>query len=324
MVRIIGVVSGKGGVGKTTVVANLGATLSNNFKKDVIIVDCNITTSHLGLYIGMYYCPVTLNDVLSGRAEIKTAIYEHLSGLRLIPASLSLEDLKGVDITKLRDALNKLTSIFGKTDIILLDAAPGLGREALATLKASDEVIFVTTPYVPSIVDIIKCKQIAEESNVKSLGIVLNMAFKEKHELTVKEVEELTELPVIATIPFDKEVLRSLSIRVPVVLLNEKSRASKEIIKLAGILIGEEIKKPNFFEWLSNIFKPKPKPSRIEEIKTTLMMPEQKIQVLEEKLEETEMPKKTEIKEEIKKIPKVIEEEKIQKKRKRSKSKKKR
>lgn len=82
MTRIIGVISGKGGVGKTTVVANLGVILASEFKKDVIIVDCNISTSHLALYLGMYYCPITLNQVLKGEAKIEDAMYEyHVSGL---------------------------------------------------------------------------------------------------------------------------------------------------------------------------------------------------------------------------------------------------
>ena len=70
MTRVIGVISGKGGVGKTTVVANLGAIFAQKYKKDVVIVDCNVSTSHLGLYLGMYYTPITLKQVLKGDAEI--------------------------------------------------------------------------------------------------------------------------------------------------------------------------------------------------------------------------------------------------------------
>ena len=192
MTRVIGIISGKGGVGKTTLVANLGSVLAQKFKKEVIIVDANVSTSHLGLYLGMYYTPVTLNQVLLGEAEIDDAIYDyHISGMRVIPASLSLSDMKGVDIARLKSSLKKL---FGKADIVLLDAAPGLGREAIATVRASDEVIFVNTPFVPSTMDIIKCHQVANEIGVKPLGVVLNMVGKEKYELTPKEVEELIEL----------------------------------------------------------------------------------------------------------------------------------
>ena len=252
MTRIIGVISGKGGVGKTTIVANLGIILASDYKKDVVIVDCNITTSHLGLYLGMYYCPVTLNQVLKGEAKIEDAMYEyHVSGLRVIPASLSLGDMKGADISKLKHSLKTL---FGKTDIILLDSAPGLGREAMATLQASDEVVFINTPFVPSTMDIMKCHQIANEMEIKPLGVVLNMVGKEKYELNSEEVEQIAEIPVISRIPMDKNVLKSLALKVPVFLYSSSSPASVEMKKLAAKLIGKEYAPPNVFSGILKFF----------------------------------------------------------------------
>ncbi len=257
MTRVIGIISGKGGVGKTTVTANLGSILAQKFKKDVIIIDANVTTSHLGLYLGMYYTPVTLNQVLTGEAEIEDAMYKyHVSGLRVIPASLSLGDLKGVDIAKLRNSIKKL---FGKADIILLDSAPGLGREALATVRAADEVIFVNTPFVPSTMDIIKCHQVANEIGVKTIGVILNMVGKERYEMTSKEVEELIEIPVISNIPMDKNVLRSLALKMPVVLFSPNSPSSREFIKLAAHIVGEEYVPEGFFANLMKLFRPRSK-----------------------------------------------------------------
>jgi len=252
MGRVIGIVSGKGGVGKTTVVANLGSVMAQKFKKDVIIIDCNVSTSHLGLYLGMYYTPITLNQVLAGKAKIEDAIYQyHVPGLRVIPASISFSDMKGVDIARLKHAIKK---VFDKADIILLDAAPGLGREAMATMRAADEVIFINTPFVPSTMDIIKCHQIANELGVKPLGVVLNMVGKEKYELTAKEVEELVELPVISSIPMDKNVYRSLALKIPVVLFSPNSPASKEFVKLAAKILGEEYKEVGIFASFLRIF----------------------------------------------------------------------
>jgi len=257
MTRIIGVISGKGGVGKTTVVANLGTILASDFKKDVIIVDCNITTSHLALYLGMYYCPVTLNQVLKGEAKIEDAMYEyHISGLRVIPASLSLGDLKGSDIAKLKHSLK---SLFGKTDIILLDSAPGLGREAMGTLQAADEVIFINTPFVPSTMDIMKCHQVVNDMGIKPLGVVLNMVGKEKYELGREEVEHIAEIPVISLIPMDKNVLKSLALKVPVYLFSPNSPASIEMKRLAARLIGKEYRPPNMFSAFLRLFGIKPK-----------------------------------------------------------------
>jgi len=61
MSRLIGVISAKGGVGKTTVVSNLSVALAKVFHKRVTVVDCNITTSHLSLHFGAYSHPITLN-----------------------------------------------------------------------------------------------------------------------------------------------------------------------------------------------------------------------------------------------------------------------
>lgn len=257
LTRIIGVVSGKGGVGKTTLTVNLGAVLASEHKKDVIVVDCNVTTSHLGMFLGMYYYPVSLNQVLSGDVVIDKAIYDYsIAGLRVIPASLSLDDLKGVEVSELKKSIR---SLFGKADIILLDAAPGFGREALATIRASDEILFVMMPYVPPMMDVIKCCQLANHYGVRPLGVVMNMVGEGRHELTSYEVEQLVELPIISRIPRDKEVLRSLSAKLPVVDLNPKSKASREISKLAAFLVGEEYRPPGVF---SRVFSRLRRPPR--------------------------------------------------------------
>ncbi|MEM5853613.1 MAG: cell division ATPase MinD [Candidatus Aenigmatarchaeota archaeon] len=244
MARIIGIVSGKGGVGKTTLTINLGSALSYYFKKKITVVDCNITTSHLGLYLGMYYCPITLNKVLRGESGIEEAVYDHFSGMKVIPSALSVSELEGVDVTLLKESIKPLED---KSDIILLDGSPGLGREAMACLKACDEVLYVTSPYVPSIIDIVKYQEVVNELSLKPIGIVLNAVDKARYEMTSKEVEELTRLPVLASIPYDKNVKKSLSAKIPVVILNKNSPASREIIKFAAKLIGEEYKQDTSF-----------------------------------------------------------------------------
>ena len=239
MARIIGVISGKGGTGKTTVSLNLGAVLAKHHRKNVTLVDCNVTTSHLNLYLGMYYCPVTLNKVLRGDNEIEESLHDHFSGMKIIPASMSLSDLEGIDVTELR---NSLKGIFDKNDIILLDSSPGLGREAMATIKASDEIIYVSSPYIPSIMDIVRCQEVVNELGIKTLGIVLNMVHRKKHEMTDREIEELTKLKVISTIPFDTNVHKSLALKMPITLYKPNTPASRELFKLASIIAGETYK----------------------------------------------------------------------------------
>lgn len=252
MVRIIGIVSGKGGVGKTTVTINLGAALSQIFNKKVTIVDCNITTSHLGLYLGIYYSPVTLNKVLRGEFEIEDAIQEHFTGMKIVPASLSITELEGIDITLLKDGIKPLEE---DNDIILLDSSPGLGREAMACLKACNEVLYVTEPYVPSVIDIVKYQEVVNELNLKPIGIVLNAVDRAKYEMSTKEIEELTKLPVVASIPYDKNVKKSLVLKIPVIVYRKYSPASKELIKFAAKLVNEEYKIESSFSRLKTLLK---------------------------------------------------------------------
>lgn len=253
MTRIIGVVSGKGGVGKTTLTINLGAVLAQEYKKDVVIVDCNVTTSHLGMYLGMYYYPISFNQVLSGDVQIDKATYDYsIPGLRVIPASLSMEDLKGVEVSEIKRSIK---SLFGKADIVILDAAPGFGREAMATIRASDEVLFVMTPFVPPMMDVIKAYQSASRFGAKPLGVVMNMVGEGRHELTTYEVEQLVELPIISRIPRDKEVLRSLAAKLPVVDISPKAKSSREISKLAAYLVGEEYRPPGVLSRFSGLFR---------------------------------------------------------------------
>jgi septum site-determining protein MinD len=235
LARVIGIVSGKGGVGKTTVTANLGAVLAQSFGKRVTVVDCNVTASHLGLYLGMYYSPATLNKLLRGEVTVEEAIHQHFSGMKLVPASLSLTELEGMDIMQLREIVKPISE---KNDIVLLDSAPGLGRESLAVLRASEEVIYVTTPFLPSVLDIVRSQEVVKELGVKQIGVVLNMVGRGRHEMTRTEIEQLTGMPIIAAIPYDKNVDKSLANKMPVVNLNPHSGASKEFVKLGAILSG--------------------------------------------------------------------------------------
>jgi septum site-determining protein MinD len=102
MSRIITITSGKGGVGKTTTSINLGAAI-NAFGREVIVVDANLTTPNVGLHLGAPIVPISLNHVLSGKAKLTEAMYEHESGTKIIPSSLSVSELRRLDPDKLKD-----------------------------------------------------------------------------------------------------------------------------------------------------------------------------------------------------------------------------
>jgi len=236
--RVIGVVSGKGGVGKTTIATNLGTYLAANTDKNVMIVDANMTTPHIPLHLGIEYMPTTLNHVIKGHADVRDAIFNHSSGLKVLPASMSMKDMEGVDMFKLSDVVDKVyNKFFGKLDFLLLDVSPGFGREAMAAFRACKEILMVSTPHTPAVMDTIRCKHMSDKMDIKSLGMVLNMVKKGKGELKGQDVELITGTKVLASVPYDKNVGKGLMSGTPITIHKKRSKASKRIGELANTIL---------------------------------------------------------------------------------------
>lgn len=117
MAITIAIASGKGGTGKTTISANLAVALSI-FGKEVIVIDADIAMANLELIMGIEGMPVTLNDVLSGSADINDAIYNGPGGVKVVPAGVSLDGFKKAKPEKLMEVLVELDQ---KGDILLID-----------------------------------------------------------------------------------------------------------------------------------------------------------------------------------------------------------
>lgn len=236
MTRVICVASGKGGVGKTTMTANLGVALST-YGERTIVLDADVAMANLELILGMEGKSVTLHDVLSGEAPIEDAIYEGPGGVKVVPAGISLEGLRKIRLDRLEEALEVLIE---DTDVLLIDAPAGLEKDALAAIAAAQEMILVTTPEVPSISDALKTKIIASKLGVDIIGVVINREQHDRTFLTLNEIETILEVPVIAVIPDDPEVSRAAAYGEPIIVKNPKSPTSNAIMQLAADMIGEE------------------------------------------------------------------------------------
>lgn len=250
MVRIIDVCSGKGGVGKTTVASNLGLVLQTLNRK-VAVIDFNFTTSHLGLCFNSYSQPVTMNNVMRNEASIQEAAYTHSSGLKIVMSSLRLEDIVSADASDLK---KKIIQAFSDYDFVLLDSAPGLGREAILAMEASDEALYVANPSLPSIIDIAKCNQVASIKNMaKPVGILVNRVKKRGYELNVMEISQFTGLPVVGIVPEDENVLESTNKETPIIIYKKSSKASRAFFKIAARLAGVEYKQ-SLLERMRSVF----------------------------------------------------------------------
>lgn len=232
--RKIGVFSIKGGVGKTTLTANLGAALSSEFRKSVILMDGNISDANLALNFGISYPHLTLNDALKKKIDVKRAIYLDDIGVKIIPSSIGEEH---VDSGEIKHILKELEHM---GDIILIDTPPAATGEVLAVMNVVDEIIVVTTPTVPSITGCVKTLNLAEKMGKKVLGIVLNRVSKKDYEVGEKEVESTCNHKVIGSISEDENIARSVALQRPVTELFPYSSASLQFKRLAAQIIGEK------------------------------------------------------------------------------------
>ena len=242
--RFIGCLAAKGGVGKTTSSINLSAALGH-FGKSVILVDGNLTTPNVGIYLGVPIAPVTLHDVLRGKNEIGDAVYNHRDGVKIVPASIALKDAKKIEINNLKGSLSDL---YGESDFIILDGAAGLGKESIAAIKAIDEVVIITNPEMPAVTDALKTIKIAKELKKKVLGVVVTKTNSKNADMPIKDIEKILETAIIGIIPEDRAIKFAQVRKESVIHAYPKSAAAIQYKRLAADLIGEDYNEKIEFE----------------------------------------------------------------------------
>jgi len=251
---MIVIISGKGGVGKTTTAINLGAAI-NYFKKDVLIIDGNLSTPNVGIHLNSPEVPVNLNHVLLGKAEVFEAIYEHKSGIKIIPSSLSIKELKKIKPEKIREFKDDFKKI---SEYIIVDSAAGLGDEASSAMDLADELIIVTNPEIPAITDALKTIKLIEQKKKKILGVIVTRVKKNKIEVSPNTVKDMLEVPILGMIPEDINVQKSINIKDAVVCIYPKSKASRAYKEIAARILDLDYNskkdKESIFEKIANTF----------------------------------------------------------------------
>jgi septum site-determining protein MinD len=250
MGEVIIVASGKGGVGKTNTVVNLGIALSE-LDKSVALIDGSLTTPDISLHLGIPLHVRGLTNILKEKAHVESAIFNHKSGLRIIPGNVHgnvLKEFEGKKFATLLDTLKK------EHDYVLIDCAAGLGREALSAIKHSDKMLIVANPELASVANASKTIQQAKDFDVEPIGIILNRIGRHKQELTEKEMRSLFhKLPIIGRIPEDTMIAIANKNSEAIINFSPKSKPSKEFKLMARNLTGEE--KRTFWKKFKDLFK---------------------------------------------------------------------
>mgnify|MGYP001567052294 CR=1 FL=1 len=233
MSKIIVIASGKGGVGKTTTAINLAAAM-NYFGKDVLVIDGNLSTPNVGIHLNAPEVPVNLNHVLRGEAEPFEAVYEHESGVKILPSSLSIKELKKTKPERMKNFKKDFRKI---ADHIIVDCAAGLGHEATCAIELADEVIIVTNPEMPAITDALKAVKLAEQMKKPVRGIIVTRVKKDEIELSPEVVKEMLEVSILGMVPEDNDVRKSISVKDAVIHTHPKSSASRAYKEIAARIL---------------------------------------------------------------------------------------
>lgn len=251
MAGIIVITSGKGGVGKTTTAINLAAAMKN-FGEDVLVIDGNLSTPNVGLHLNSPEVPINLNHVLRGKAEPFEAVYEHESGIKIMPSSLSIKELKKTNPGRMKSFSRDFKKLSGT---VIVDSSAGLGQEASAAIEMADELIVVTNPEMPAVTDALKAVKLAEQLKKPVRGVIVTRVRKDEIELEPEIVKEMLEIPILGMVPEDMAVKKSIRNKGTVVHLYPKSnaaRAYKEIAaKILGVPYDSDKDRGSFFERLS-------------------------------------------------------------------------
>jgi len=229
MTKFIAMVSGKGGVGKTTSTLNVGQALVN-LGNDVVIVDGNIATPNIAIQLGFMNPEGTLNKFLRKEKGLTEITYLHESGLSIIPSSPSYNEFQKTNPQKLHKIFEHLDDT---AEFVLIDSPSGLGYDVHQILKNTDEVLVVANPNMSSLVDALKTIQLAKANDNIIAGIILNRTNKGKNELSLSEVEKILGYHVLAEVKECKKIRASIHKNMPLNYLYPKSKSAKEFTKVA-------------------------------------------------------------------------------------------
>lgn len=251
MGRAIVITSGKGGVGKTTTAANLGAALARQ-EKSVVLIDADIGLRNLDVVMGLENRIVYhLVDVAQGKCPPHKALIKdrRIENLYLLPASQT-DDKDALNPDAMRALVSELKA---DHDFVLIDCPAGIEQGFRNAIAGADEAIVVATPEVSSIRDADRVVGLLAGADVPARLVVnrISKAMVRRGDmLSESDVIDILALELLGAVPLDDDIVASTNKGVPATLAG-KSAAAKQFesiaVKLANDGVAAEIVTAGFF-----------------------------------------------------------------------------
>lgn len=263
MSEVIVVTSGKGGVGKTTTSANIGAGLALSGKK-VVLVDADIGLRNLDVVLGLENRIVfNLVDAIEGRCRVAQALIRDKKNpnLYLLPAAQT-RDKDAVSPEQMKALTDELREEF---DYIIIDSPAGIEQGFKNSISSADRAVIVVTPEVSSVRDADRIIGLLEANEVKNNRLIVNRLrpdmVREGHMMSVDDVIEILAIDLIGIVPDDENIVISTNRGEPVVMKTDNSLAGKAYLNIAQRIMGNEVEylnlleQPSFFKRIMKAFK---------------------------------------------------------------------
>lgn len=252
MSEVIVVTSGKGGVGKTTATANIGAGLARLNKKTVL-VDTDIGLRNLDVVMGLENRIIyNLVDVTEGNCRIRQALIKdkHEPNLYLLP-SAQTRDKSAVTPEQMIKLVDSLKQNF---DYIVLDCPAGIEQGFRNAIAAADRAIVVTTPEVSAIRDADRIIGLLEADGIKKIDLIVNRIrmdmVKRGEMMSVEDVLDILAVNLIGAVPDEESVVIAANHGEPVIgsdtlagqaFLNIARRVDGETVPLADLTVRQSV-----------------------------------------------------------------------------------
>jgi len=238
-IMVMAITSGKGGVGKTNVVANLAISLSM-LNRRVVVFDADLGLANLDVLLGLIP-KYNLKDVLIGKKSFSEIIVEGPKGIKIIPASSGIQELSALTDEQRLRLLSEFDQFDENIDILLIDTAAGISSNVMYFNVAAQEIIVIAAPEPTSITDAYALmKVLSINYGEKYFRLIVNSVKDEKEGKEVfKKLSVAADrfldisIDYLGYIPFDESVTKAVRQQKALVELYPSSKAGRSFAALA-------------------------------------------------------------------------------------------
>ncbi len=261
--KVLAITSGKGGVGKTNIAANLAICLAASRKK-VLLIDADLSLGNLDIVMGVH-SKYNISHLLNGQKNIEEIIYTGPEGLGIICGASGLEDLANIDEFRRHRLLRELSRLQNDFDVIVIDTAAGISKLVVGFCLAADHILLVTTPEATAMTDAYAMiKLLIINRYFKRISLIVNMASTiAEGKRTYRQIASVakqflnTQIYDAGVLLGDERLGCAVRLRKPVVLSYPKARITSSLVALAAKLGNGLAATPNeegFFKKVVDLF----------------------------------------------------------------------